>query len=44
MFDHLVVDNELVGEFEKYELDEHDRIFIKDLIEGKNEQNGVKKN
>ena len=44
MFDYLVDDNKLSPEFEKYDLTETDKTFIKELIKGReNDQNGVKK-
>ena len=44
MFDYLVDDNKLSPEFEKFDLTETDKTFIKELIKGReNDQNGVKK-
>ena len=34
MFDHLLDENELIPEFERYDLEKKDIVFIKEMIAG----------
>ena len=41
MIDHLINVNDLMKDFEKFELDKNDITFIKELIDGPQDENKV---